>query len=311
MIKKSLILFSIIIVFLTTFNLSLNKEKYCFAAAEDQKIREKIFETKDKVDEYIKKQYGSKTNFAFTTTHNVGVLSTRNADSWWLTYKYNNMLEWSSVNNKLDLNRDGVINSKDDLGKENSICSPTAAAIIMRYLVLVGKINYTPRIKYDLNGSLTDSPTDVFNVFYELVDSYISCGWQGSATTSQVELDSMNHFLKKNNSSLTMNFSNKNMIDKIKSNFDRGLPCVGHIVSENSDVGHTFTIAGYYTKEITYTEKVFLITQSKKVNLHFLVINTGWTDSTMGDSGGSTQEEYDENYSYVLLDDVYNITYFI
>lgn len=310
--KKLLILFNFFTITLSIFGLTtIIKNEYYFASSNDQTVRSMMFDSMEDVDLYVKSQYETKKDFKFITTHNLGVLSTRNVDSWWLTFTYNNKLDWSSVNNKFDLNHDNVINSQDDLGKNTSICSPTAAAILMRYLVLREKISYSPRIKYDLNGAFTDNQTDVFNVFYELVDSYIINGWQGSEASESVELNAMNHFLKRNNSGLKMNLTNKNMLDYIDSNFNRGLPCIGHIVKKNSNIGHTFTIAGYYTKEVTYTEKNFLITQTKKVKLHFLVINDGWSDSTMGDSGGSTQEEYNNNYSYILLDNVYSITYFI
>lgn len=147
--------------------------------------------------------------------------------------------------------------------------------------------------------------------FYEIVDSFISCGWKGSEATSETTTAAINHFLKKNNSDLTMKYSQKNLLNAIDYNFQRSLPCLGFILPDNANVGHVTTIAGYYTKEITYTEKNFFITSNKKVELHFIVINDGFKSSTMGDSGGATQQQYDDNYSYVLIDHLYGIGYFM
>ena len=305
--KKIFIIVNFIFLIMSGIVISFAKNENIFGGISQPGI----YDTKDEVDEYIKNTYGNKTDFKFTTSHNYGVLSTRNVSGTTLKFKYNNQLDMTSVNNKFDLNGDKIITSADNLDREDKgICSPVAAAIAIRYLVYYGKLSYTPRIKNALYGEFTDDPNDVFNVFYELVDSYISCEWKGSGTNQTQTTNAINHFLKRNNSNFNLIYTEKNIINQIDLCYQKGLPCLGYILFDKAQIGHIATIAGYYTKEITYTEKVLFMTQSKKVTLHFVVINTGWTNSTMGDSGGATQKQYDDNYSYVLSSDLIGINYF-
>lgn len=305
--KKILIIINFYLIISSFIGIRISKTVSFFAGL----TKEGIYDTMEDVDQYIIDQYGQKQDFKLITTHNYGVLSTRNVSYSYFQFKYNNQLDMTSVNNKFDLNGDKKITYEDNIGsKKIGFCSPVAAAIAIRYLVYCGKISYTPRIKYALYGEFTDDPNEVFNVFYELVDSYITFGWNGNEATSKVTTDSINHFLHKNNNKFNLIYTEKNLLNHIDTSYNNGFPCLAYIIFKNDPIGHIATIAGYYTKEITYTEKLLFITNTKKVKLNFVVINTGWNTPNMGDSGGSTQEEYNDNYSYILLSNIQAINYF-
>ncbi|MDE6047984.1 MAG: hypothetical protein K2F56_05080, partial [Anaeroplasmataceae bacterium] len=81
--KKLFIIVNFIFLIVSGIVISLTKNENIFGGISQPGI----YDTKDEVDEYIKNTYGNKTDFKFTTTHNYGVLSTRNVSSGTLKYK--------------------------------------------------------------------------------------------------------------------------------------------------------------------------------------------------------------------------------
>lgn len=256
-------------------------------------VEDKIFETEEDIEASIYNQYGSEQDFSFRYEDKTGVLSVKNVKQDTLKINYNGLGPL-----RHDLNGDNIINDLDNVGpKGEGICQPTAVAMALRYMVYRKNVTYVPRLSSD--------SLDINNVFYEVAEAYISNGWTGGGAERSLCRKSLNTFFEKNNLNYEADYSTVNLLYFIESSHAKSVPAIGHIVG--SDGAHAVTICGFFTIKIFYTQQW---THSNMVIIQrYAVINTGWKDSNLPDSGGSTLEEYYINYSYIDIEDLFAVTY--
>lgn len=259
-------------------------------------ISDMIYNTMSDVDYYVSSIYGTKTDFSMETMHNYGALSLINVNQTTLKNNYNNL-----GNLRFDRNHDGKLDVLDNLDLNNEgICQPTAVSMALKFMYKRELFDYTPRINEDKKN--------INNIFYEVVDAYIQNGWEGSVATRALCSASINTFFRDKRCNYSATYITGNFIDSLDIAFEKGLPAIGHINGGN--IGHAVSICGYFTKKVKYKEKVLWWWNDKNVDIHFIIINTGFVDANMPeDSGGVSKEEYEKNYSYIELKDLAGVTY--
>lgn len=294
--KKILILILSLFAFLTSINTNIiNTSKtldFCdsdIASAENATIQEMIFDTMTDVDTYLNNLYSSKTNYTLTTSHNYGVLSKLNINQTRLGAKYNNLT------NKHDLNGDGKINSDDNLNLADGICQPVAVTMSLRYMVLRDKYSYTPTIN--------TNALDEINIFYDVVESYISNGWKGGGAARSLCYQSINDYFNTLNVKFSASYYTSDLMTYIDASYEKQIPAIGHISGD--DGGHAVSICGYYVKTVTYTKQVLWWTETETKIYNFIVINDGWTttDTTYPEGW------YEDTYSFIDVSNLTGVTY--
>lgn len=264
--------------------------------ADETTISQMIYNTMQDVDDYVYSIYGDKQDYSMQTMHNYGVLSLINVSQTTLKTNYNSLGDL-----RFDRNDDGKLDLYDNLDLYNEgICQPTAVSMALKYMYVRGLIDYTPR--------LNDNKRDINNIFYEVVDAYLQNGWQGAGAARSLCPVSMNTFFQCNGANFNASYTTSNLLDRINEAYESRLPAIGHITGNDS--GHAVTICGYYTKQVTYKEKVLWWWNEQTVDINFIVINTGWVNANMPEyGGGASEDEYDRNYSYIELKDLAGVTY--
>lgn len=265
-------------------------------------VSQKIFNTMNDVDSHIYLNYGFYANFSCTTEHNYGLLAIENVNQNTLKNNYNSL-----GNLRHDLNNDHVIDNNDNVGIYGGICQPTAASMAIRYMTLRGDITYTPQLNND--------PLDIDNVFYEISYDYISVGWQGNGAIRTMCASALNSFFDTVNSNYVASYQTTDLLSLLSNAYEDSIPLIGHFSGD--DGSHAVTISGYYAKHITYTDDTLPLEDYELPDYDFyeyyVAINTGWVDTIYDWQNyyGSTipQWLYDNNYSYINLNDLEGVTY--
>lgn len=291
MLKKNFIVTCFLLILICVFNFRFTDYMTEILDQSDTStIHTKIMDTRNQVERRVIEEYGSYDDFSFKYEDLTGSLAVVNVSQFNLKNNYNNLEKKMH-----DLNSDNVINNLDKIGS-NGICQPTAVSMSIRYMVITGSVSYNPRLSSD--------PLDINNVFYEVVDSYIANGWRGGAAERKLCKNAFNTFFQKNNINLSASYHTTNLLFFVESSNYKRCPAIGHISDANE--GHAVTICGYYTIRVKYSTKLY---NNIEKCLRFAIINDGWDESYMPDTGGMTQETYDKNYSYINIDDLDAITY--
>jgi hypothetical protein len=164
----------------------------------------------------------------------------------------------------------------------------------IKYMVERNNISYTPR--------LSNNSSNINDVMYEIVDAYISNGWGGNGAQAYMAADSLNTFFTSINSSYQATKITNNYLSTIRSSFNNGLPCIGHISLSSSN--HAVSICGYYTMTVHYTFNLHEYAN----DYYYLIFNDGWTTSGYVD-GPNSQAVFDANFSYISTLYLYALTY--
>ncbi len=299
--KKLFILLNLVSILLTSFIVSFsnnNSVEKLDNAEDEYNYQSLILDTMDDVDDYIEWRYGSYPDFSYTTEHNYGLLAIQNIDQTTLKDNYNNL-----GNLRHDLNHDNIINNYDNVGfdfynnTDVGICQPTAVTMAIRYMISRGDITYTPQLNND--------PYDQLNTFYDVAYAYIQCGWSGGSAPRlmcQLALEELFYSYSSNYASC---YTETNLMYHISNAFDNYLPAIAHI-SDNEGHSHAMTIAGYYTKHITYLDDSAPVEPEDypevELYINYLAVNTGWVDTVYWWNNINSEiplSLYEANYSFV------------
>ncbi len=286
---KKIVFFLIVILNVFCFSvLNLNSNSYDFS--DETYDNYPIFDTYSELVQSMNEAYDYLNNYYLTCDSTYAMLSIINFDQTDLRDSYNLLGDM-----RFDLNNDGIINDNDNLGQTGGICQPTACATALKYMIDRNLLSYTPRISNDY--------TNINDIFYEVVDRYISNGWGGNGSLTSLAVSSLNDFFTDINSSYTATLTTSNYLSNIRTAFSNRLPCIGHL-SLNSTDNHAVTICGYYIMTVHYTYWSNDIT----LDFPYLIINDGWNTSGYS-TGSNTQEVFDANFSYISLNYLYSLTY--
>lgn len=281
--------FLFLIVCILSFNINSSKN----ILDRDVTIEEKIFDTMNDVDNYLNNKYLTYNNYKLTTSHNYGVLAVKNINQTTLGNKYNNL------DFKNDLNNDMIIDSKDNLDLNNGICQPVAVTMALRYMVY--------RNVYSYNMKVNSNTLDEINIFYDIVNSYIKNDWSGGGASRDKCYKSINIYFDNLNVDYKAEYFTNNLMTYVDLSYNNKIPAIAHISGSNG--GHAVTICGYYTKTITYQKQVLWWTSNESITYNFLSITTGWYDSVEKISIQTSSTWYENNYSYIDVNDLDGITY--
>ncbi|MBR6072104.1 MAG: hypothetical protein IKP77_04645 [Acholeplasmatales bacterium] len=260
------------------------------------------FNTMDDVDDYIEWRFGSYPNFYYTTEHNYALLATQNIHQSTLRDDYNRL-----GNLMHDLNHDNIINDYDKIGLTSGICQPTAVTMAIRYMVSTGDIVYSPQ----LNNNIYDS----MNVFYDVTNAYIQCGWTGGSAPREYCCYYLNTLFDNYNVNYYASYTTTNFVSVLSTAYNNCLPAIAHITSSNG-VGHAMTIAGYYIKHIYYIDDSAPVEEEDypevDLDLCFVGVNNGMID-TLDDwanvNGVLPPSLYENNYSFFNVELLSGVTY--
>lgn len=272
------------------FGIFISDIKYNILDNDDElEVNEKILNDLDDLDQFINSYFDVYDSYSYSLIKN-DPIDVLNSSQTTLKNYYNNL-----GNNRFDLNGDKVIDKKDNLGQNGGICQPTAVAMLLQYMTYSNKISYYPR--------LNSTSTNINTVFYEVVDAYISNGWEGSGASRNLCFASLNTFFIRNNIYYSAKYSTKNLFSLISNSYKETMPLIGHITEDSS--GHAVVISGYITAKIDYEYTDHGETYYDTSTWNFAVINTWWSDVKYG----NINSQYYTNYSFIDVDFLDAVTY--